>query len=115
MEPSGEPSGALPHRPDTYVGMVEEQSRLLGVPLDRDELRNLLAYARHLMGEQRAGPLPMLRWSAHYATRRSENPRIRPSQAWADVAVGDWNDGPDQESNSIAVVGTTEDAYEGDF
>jgi hypothetical protein len=115
VEPSGEPSGALPHRPDTYVGMVEEQSRLLGVPLDRDELRNLLAYAVHLSEVQRAGPLPMLRWAAHYATRRSENPKIRPSQAWADVAADDRNGGRDQKPNSIAILGTTEDAYEGEF
>ena len=95
--------------------MVEEQSRLLGVPMDGEELRNLRAYAGHLIGEQGAGPLPMLRWAARYATRRAENPKIRPSQAWADVASDDRNGGRDREPYSTVVVGATEDAYEGDF
>ena len=115
VEPSGEPSAALPHRPETYAGMIGEQSRLLGVPLDGEELRNLRAYAGHLIEDQRAGPLPMLRWTAHYTTRRAQNPKIRPSQAWADVAAIDRNGGRAREPGSAAVVGASEDAYEGDF
>lgn len=117
-EPSEDPSGvpASPgHRPETYVGMVEDQSRLLGAPLDGEEYRNLLAYARRLIREQDAGPLPMLRWAAHYATRRAENPKIRPSRAWADVTADGRNGGRLQGPDSIAVVGATEDAYEGGF
>jgi hypothetical protein len=117
-EPSEDPSGvpASPgHRPDTYAGMVEEQSRLLGVPLDPEERRNLLVYARRLIGEQNAGPVSMLRWAAHYATRRAENPKVRPSQAWADVAADDGDDGRGRRWDSTAVVGATQDAYEGDF
>jgi len=95
--------------------MVEEQSRLLGVPLDSEERRNLCVYARHLIGEQGASPLPMLRWAAHYATRRAENPKVRPSQAWADVAADDGDGGRGRRWNSTAVVGATQDAYEGDF
>ena len=119
VEPSGDPSGvpAPPrHRPETYVEMVEEQSRLLGAPLDGQELRNLRAYAGRLIGEQGAGPVPMLRWAAHYATRRAENPKVRPSQAWADVAADD-RDGARgrRRPGSIAVTGTTQEAYEGEF
>ena len=96
--------------------MVEEQSRLLGAPLDGEELRNLRAYAGRLIGEQSAGPVPMLRWAAHYATRRAENPKVRPSQAWADVAADDRDGGRGhRRPGSIAVTGTTQDAYEGDF
>jgi hypothetical protein len=67
--------------------MIEEQSRLLGVPLDGDQLGKLGAYAKALIDEQDATPVQMLRWAARYATRRSENPRIQPSQAWADVVA----------------------------
>ena len=118
VEPSGDPSGvpASPgHRPETYAGMVEEQSRLLGAPLDGEELRNLRAYAGRLIGERGAGPLPMLRWASHYATRRAENPKVRPSQAWADVAADDRDGGRSPRPVSTAVVGATQDAYEGDF
>jgi hypothetical protein len=115
VEPSGEPSGVLPHRPETYAGMVEEQSRLLGVPLDAEELRNLRAYVRHLIEDEGARPLPMLRWAARFATRRSENPKIRPSQAWADVVADGRDDGRGLGRNSIAVAGASEDAYEGEF
>jgi hypothetical protein len=55
VELSGGPSGvpASPgHRPDTYAGMVEEQARLVGVPLDPEEYRNLRTYAGHLIEEQ---------------------------------------------------------------
>ncbi len=119
-EPSGDPSGvpASPgHRPDTYAGMVEEQSRLLGVPLDPEEHRNLRAYAGHLIVEQGAGPLPMLRWAAHYATRRAENPKIRPSQAWADVASESDNGRIPRRDATVtnAVVGASEDLFEGDI
>jgi len=97
--------------------MVEEQSRLLGVPLDPEERRNLHAYAGHLIGEQGAGPLPMLRWAGHYATRRAENPKIRPSQAWADVA-SELDNGriPHRgATGSNAIVGASEDLFEGDI
>lgn len=110
-----DPSEVLPHHPETYAGMVEEQSRLLGVPLDGEEHRNLLAYARRLIGEKEADPLSMLRWAAHYATRRAENPRVRPSQAWADVAADGRDGGRGRRRDSTAVVGATQDAYEGDF
>jgi hypothetical protein len=118
VEPSGDPSGvrASPeHRPETYAGMVEEQSRLLGAPLDGEERRNLLVYAGRLIRERGASPAAMLRWAARYATRRAENPRIRPSQAWADVAADDRSGGQGRASGSIAVVGATEDSYDGDF
>ncbi|QIN78307.1 hypothetical protein GBA65_07025 [Rubrobacter marinus] len=118
VEPSGDPSGvrASPeHRPETYVGMIEEQARLLSVPLDGEEVRNLRAYAGRLVEEQGAGPLPMLRWAARYATRRVENPKIRPSQAWADVAADERNGGRDRQPGSADVAGVAEDAYEGDF
>ena len=115
VEPSGEPSAVLPHRPETYAGMVGEQSRLLGISLDAEELRNLHAYAGHLIGEQDAGPLPMLRWAARYATRRAENPKIRPSQAWADVVADGRENGRGHGRDSIVVTGASEDAYEGEF
>jgi hypothetical protein len=67
--------------------MIEEQSRLLGVPLDGDQLGKLGAYAKALIDEQDATPVQMLRWAVRYATRRSENPRIQPSQAWADMVA----------------------------
>ena len=120
VEPSGDPSGvpASPgHRPDTYAGMVEEQSRLLGVPLEQEERRNLRAYAGHLIGEQDAGPLPMLRWAVRYATRRADNPKIRPSQAWADVASESDNGRTSRRgaTGSNAVVGASEDLFKGDI
>jgi hypothetical protein len=121
-EPSGDPSvvPASPgHRPETYAGMVEEQARLLGVPLDPGEHRNLCAYAGRLIEDQGASPLSMLRWAVHYATRRAENPKIQPSQAWADVATvrgdGDYRSGHPRALGSIAVVGTSEADYEGNF
>jgi hypothetical protein len=120
VEPSGDPSGvrASPgHRPATYVGMIEEQSRLLGVPLDGDQLGKLGDYAEALIEEQGADPTRMLRWAAHYATRRSENPRIQPSQAWADIAGGTKAGGGHtaRGSDSTAVVGATEELFEGDL
>lgn len=117
VEPSEDPSGVLPHRPETYTGMVEEQSLLLGAPLDGGECRNLIAYARRLIGEQEAGPLPMLRWAAHYATRRAENPKVRPSQAWADVVSRSEGNGTKRRgaTGSNAVVGASEELFEGDI
>lgn len=127
VEPLGEPSVAPagveatpaspPHRPDTYVGMIEIQSRLLGAPLDRDQLGKLGAYAKRLLEEQGAGPADMLRWAAHYATRRSENPKIQPSQAWADIVAESEANGraPRHRVTSTAVVGANEDLFEGDF
>jgi hypothetical protein len=101
VEPSGEPSvtpvgvrGIAPeHRPDTYVGIIEVQSRLLGVPLDGDQLAKLGAYAKTLIDGQGATRAQMLLWAARYATRRSENPRIQPSQAWADVVASSEAEG----------------------
>jgi len=94
VEPSGDPSvvsaetqDSPRHHPDTYVGMVEVQSRLLGVPLDGDQLGKLGAYAKTLIDGQEATRAQMLLWAARYVTRRSENPRIQPSQAWADVVA----------------------------
>jgi hypothetical protein len=120
VEPSGDPSGvpASPgHRPETYARMIEEQSRILGVPLGPEEHRNLRAYAGHLIGEQGAGALYMLRWAAHYATRRAENPKIRPSQAWADVASEPDNGRIPHRgaTGSNAIVGASEDLFEGDI
>ena len=116
VEPSGDPSVALPHRPEMYAGMVEEQSRLLGVPLDGEEHRNLVAYARRLIEGQGAEPLPMLRWAARYATRRAENSKIRPSQAWADVVADELNGARGQAAaGSTVALEATEEAYEGDF
>jgi hypothetical protein len=61
----------------------------------------------------------MLLWAAHYSTRRSENPRILPSQAWADVVAlrraGDHRPGRPRAPDSIAVVGAVEADYEGDI
>jgi hypothetical protein len=115
-EPSDAPAGVLPHRSDTYVGIIEIQSRLLVMPLDRDELGKIGTYAKTLIEERSATRAQMLRWATHYATRRSENPRIRPSQAWADVADGWQNDGGlARRGASTAVVGVTEDLFEGDI
>lgn len=88
---------------------------MLGVPLDAAERRNLGRYVKDLIEKQAAGVADLLRFSGHYATRRAENPKIRPSQAWADVAVEDRNGGRGRRPDSIAVVGATQDAYEGDF
>jgi hypothetical protein len=127
VEPSGEPSVApaggegedpspSPHRSDTYVGVIEVQSRLLGVPLDGDQLEKIGAYAKTLLKERGATRAQMLRWATHYATRRSENPKIRPSQAWADVADGrQVVDGIPRGGMSTSVVGATEDLFEGDI
>jgi len=122
VEPPGEPSGvraALEHRADTYAGMIGAQSRLLGVPLDGDQLGKIGIYAKALIEEHGADPARMLRWAAHYATRRSENPKLQPSQAWADVvADGSGADGRGPRRGgprSNAVVGATEDLFEGDF
>ncbi len=101
------------HRPDTYVGMIEAQSRLLGVPLDGDQLDKLGAYARRLIQEQGAEPGQMVRWAARYATRRSENPRIQPSQAWADIESN--SESPRRGTNSTVVADASEDLFEGDF
>ena len=127
IEPSGEPSVApagregegpspSPHRADTYVGVIEVQSRLLGVPLDGDQLEKIGAYAKTLVEERGATRAQMLRWATHYATRRSENSKIRPSQAWADVADGrQVVDRIPRGGVSTSVVGATEDLFEGDI
>ena len=127
VEPSGEPSVApagregegpwpSPHRSDTYVGVIEVQSRLLGVPLDGDQLEKIGAYAKTLVEERGATRAQMLRWATHYATRRSENSKIRPSQAWADVADGrQVVDRIPRGGVSTSVVGATEDLFEGDI
>jgi hypothetical protein len=123
VEPSVAPAGGegedpspSPHRSDTYVGVIEVQSRLLGVPLDGDQLEKIGAYAKTLLKERGATRAQMLRWATHYATRRSENPKIRPSQAWADVADGrQVVDGVPRGGVSTSVVGATEDLFEGDI
>lgn len=117
--PAGEPSGsARPHRADTYVRMVEEQARLLGAPLDGGERGRLGAYVRRLIAEQGAAPGQMLLWATRYATRRAENPKIQPSQAWADV-VAPGSSAPGgrrlRDRDSIAVVGAAAEDYEGDL
>ena len=101
------------HRADTYIRKISGECELLGAPLDAAERRNLGHYIKNLIEKQEAGVADLLRFSGHYATRRSENPRIKPSQAWVDVAkdlkgVGGGDD-------SIAVVGASEDLFEGDF
>ena len=92
---------------------------MLGVPLDAAERDRLGPYARALIERDGATRRQMLLWAAHYSTRRSENPRILPSQAWADVAAlrgaGDYRSGRSRAPDSIAVVGTAEADYEGDF
>lgn len=98
------------HRADTYVRKISEECDLLGVPLDATERRNLGRYVKNLIEKQGASVADLLRFSGHYANRRGQNPRIRPSQAWADVAK-DSRGGRD----SIAVIGASEDLFEGDF
>ena len=102
--------GKLLHRADTYIRKISGECELLGTPLDPTERRNLGCYIKNLIEKQDAGVADLLRFSGHYATRRAENPRIRPSQAWADVAAG--SKGGDV---SIAVIGASEDLFEGDF
>lgn len=92
---------------------------MLGVPLDAGERDRLGTYAKALVERDGATRRQMLLWATHYSTRRSENPRIMPSQAWADVSAPRRADlyrsvrpkAPD----SIAVVGAVEADYEGDF
>ena len=79
-------------------------------PLDTAERRNLGRYVKNLIEKHEVGVADLLRFSGHYATRRSENPRIKPSQAWADVAKGSGGG-----SYSTAVIGASEDLFEGDF
>lgn len=98
------------HRADTYVRKISGESELLGVPLDATERRNLGRYIKNLIEKQGVGVADLLRFSSHYATRRAENPRIKPSQAWADVAKGSGSG-----DDSIAVVGASEDLFEGEF
>ena len=92
---------------------------MLGVPLDATERDRLGPYAKALIERDGATRRQMLLWAAHYSTRRSENPRILPSQAWADVAAlrgaGDYRSGRPRALGSIAVVGAVEADYEGDF
>lgn len=103
--------GKTLHRADTYVRKISGECKLLGVPLDATERRNLGRYVKNLIEKQGAGVADLLRFSSHYATRRSENPKIKPSQAWADVAKDSSVGGGD----SIAVVGASEDLFEGEF
>jgi hypothetical protein len=55
--------------------MVEEHSRMLGVPLDAGERDRLGPYAKALIERDGATRRQMLLWAAHYSTRRSENPQ----------------------------------------
>lgn len=98
------------HRADTYLRKISGECELLGVPLDAVERRNLGSYIKNLIEKQGVGVVYLLRFSGHYATRRAENPRIKPSQAWADIAKGSGGGG-----DSIAVIGASEDLFEGDF
>ena len=91
---------------------------MLDVPLDAAERRNLGRYAKDLIQKRGARPTDLLRFSSHYATRRAENPKIRPSQAWADVAGGSGADGGSPRrvgTGSTVVVGASEDLFEGEF
>lgn len=109
--------GKCLHRPDTYVRKASGECVLLGAPLDAAEKRNLGRYVKDLIEKQGASVADLLRFSGHYATRRAENPRIRPSQAWADVAKVSESGGASQRGGgaSTAVVGASEDLFEGDF
>lgn len=107
--------GVPPHRSDTYVGKVSGDCKLLNVPLDAVERRNFGRYIKGLIEKQGASAADLLRFSSHYAIRRAENPKIRPSQAWADVATGGRDGGQGQRRGSTVIVGATQDAYEGDF
>jgi DNA-binding transcriptional ArsR family regulator len=109
--------GRPPHRADTYVRKVSSECALLGVPLDAGERRNLGRYVKGLIEKHGADAKILLRFCSHYATRRAESPRIRPSQAWSDVAGGTEVSGgaPIRDTRSTAVVGATETSYEGDF
>ena len=98
------------HRADTYVRKVSGECELLGAPLDDTERRNLGRYVKNLIEKQGAGVADLLRFSGYYATRRAENPKIRPSQAWADIARGSRGGG-----DSVVVVGASENLFEGDF
>lgn len=98
--------------------MIEAQSRLLGAPLDREQLGKLGVYAKTLIERRRVTRAQMLRWATHYVTRRSENPKILPSQAWADVRTVSGTNGDDPSRNgtgSLAVIGASENLFEGGF
>lgn len=106
------------HRADTYVRKVGQECEMLDVPLDATEKRNLGRYVKDLIQKQGVSPTDLLRFSSHYATRRAENSKIRPSQAWADVAGGSGANGGGSGrggTGSIAVVGASEDLFEGEF
>lgn len=102
--------GKTLHRADTYIRKISGECELLGTPLDAVERRNLGRYIKNLIEKQEASVADLLRFSGHYATRRAENPKIKPSQAWADVANGSRGS-----NDSITVVGASEDLFEGDF
>jgi len=110
--------GLALHRADTYVRKVSTESEMLSVPLDSGERRNLGRYLKGLIERHGATATDLLRFCSHYATRRAENPKIRPSQAWGDVAAarrnGDRSRRP-RGPGSNAVVGATEADYEGDL
>ena len=78
--------GKPPHRSDTYVGMIDRQAGVLGVPLDREEKRNLAAYAKGLIEEHDATAEQMVLFVSRFCLRRGRGAKIKPSQAWADVA-----------------------------
>jgi DNA-binding transcriptional ArsR family regulator len=109
--------GKPPHRPDTYVRKVFTESEMLGVPLDAGERRNLGRYVKGLIEKHDADATDLLRFCSHYATRRAESPKIRPSQAWGDVAAAQRNSDRSrpQGTGSNVVVGATEADYEGDL
>ena len=95
VEPSVDPSAtlvgargaAVEHRGDTYVAMIDRQTRLLGVPLDAEERRNLGVFVKALIEKQEATAEQILRFVSRYSLRRGQGAKIRFSQAWADVAA----------------------------
>ena len=91
VDPSATPVGAqgaaVEHRSDTYVAMIDRQTRLLGVPLDAEERRNLGSFVKDLIEKREATTEQVLRFVSRYSLRRGQGAKIRFSQAWADVVA----------------------------
>ena len=80
-------------------------------PLDTEERRNLGRYVKNLIEKQSVGVADLLRFSGHYATRTVREPKDK-----ALAGLGRRCDGLGKGSgDSIAVVGASEDLFEGDF
>ncbi len=119
VEPSEEPSGAPAgvrappeHRPDTYVAMVDRQTRLLRVPLDREEKRNLAAYAEGLIEGQGATAEQMILFVSRFCVRRGRGAKIKPSQAWGDVVGEEWDGRRQSSTGSSATSDDMLDEYD---